>query len=75
MSMFLAIKQDVENWCESMETPLDFDEETQEAVLEKVHHHWEGHGNVAGLKADHYFLASILDPYTSPHVLIFLMIG
>ena len=49
-----------------METCLDFDEETQEAVLEKVHHHWEGHGNVAGLKADHYFLASILDPYTSP---------
>jgi len=64
--MFLAIEQDVENWCVSMETCLDFDEETQEAVLEKVHHHWDGHGNVAGLKAVHYFLASILDPYTSP---------
>jgi len=34
--------------------------------LEKVHHHWEGQGNVTGLKADQYLVATILDPYTSP---------
>jgi len=34
--------------------------------LEKVHQYWKGQGHVAGLKSNHYFFSSILDPYTSP---------
>jgi len=68
MPMFLAIERDVENWCESTEAALGFDDETRQLVLDKVHCHWEGQDDVAGLKTDHYLLATILDPYTSPSI-------
>ena len=66
MPMFLAIERDIENWCSSTETTLDFMEDTIDLVYEKVHQHWEGHGNVVGLKSDQYVVAWLLDPYTSP---------
>jgi len=66
--MLLAIERDTENWCESRNALLQFTNETMDLVLEKVHHCWEGTGNIVGLKSDQYVMAWILDPDTSPSI-------
>jgi len=45
MPMFLAIEQDVENWCESMAAGINFNHATRQQVFEKVHNRWEGEGD------------------------------
>ncbi len=66
MPMLLAIERDTENWCESRNALLQFTNETMDLVLEKVHHCWEGTGNIVGLKSDQYVMPWILDPDKSP---------